>query len=185
MRLPEVSLVKTIRKQIGLNQTELAREARVSQSVIARLESGKIDPSYTKMKRIFSALERLGKGKLLTARDIVNKNIVSIQPNKSIRYAVNIMKKKGISQIPVMEDGVSVGSLSEKDIIEKIASEENIENISLIPVKDAMSDAFPTIDLGSSLGVISIMLEYYPALLVTDNGKMKGIITKADMLKLM
>ena len=62
MRLPEVGLVKTIRKQIGVNQTELAKEARVSQSVIARLESGKIDPSYTKMKKIFSALEKLGKG---------------------------------------------------------------------------------------------------------------------------
>ena len=82
MRLPEVSLVKTIRKQIGVNQTELARAANVSQSIIARLESGKIDPSYTKMRKIFFALERLGKGKILRARDIINKNIVAVAKNQ-------------------------------------------------------------------------------------------------------
>jgi len=185
MRLPEVNIIKTVRKQIGISQTQLAREARVSQSIIARVESGKIDPSYTKMKKIFSALEKLGKGKILRARNILNKNVVSVSSNKSIRYAVKIMKKKGISQLPVIDNDVVVGSLSERDIIEKIATEENIDNISLIPVKDIMGDAFPMIDIDSSLGVISLMLEYYPALLITDSGKLKGIITKADLLKLM
>ena len=98
---------------------------------------------------------------------------------------LNIMRKKGISQVPVIENGIVVGSLDEKAIIEKIATEENIGNISLVPVKEVMGDTFPMIDIDSSLGVITLMLEYYPALLITDNGKLKGIITKADLLKLM
>jgi len=185
MRLPELDIIKNIRKQAGVNQTELAKAARVSQSLIARIESGKVDPSYGKVKKILSALEKIGKGRIFTAKDIMNKKLVAISPNASVRDAASIMKKKNISQMPVIDNDVVVGSLSEKNIIEKISSEESIDNISLIAVKDIMREAFPQVDKDSMLSIISLMLEYYPAVLVTDKGKIKGIITKADLLKLM
>jgi predicted transcriptional regulator len=185
MGLPELETIKNIRRQIGVNQTELAKAAKVSQSLIARIESGKVDPSYGKVKKILSALEKIGKGKILTAIDIMNKKVVAITSNASIRDAASIMKRKNISQMPVIDNDVVVGSISEKNIIEKISSEESIDNISLIAVKEIMKDAFPQVDKDSMLSIISIMLEYYPAVLVTDKGKIKGIITKADLLKLM
>lgn len=185
MRLPELETIKSIRKQVGINQTDLAKAAGVSQSLIARIESGRVDPSYAKTRQIFSALERIGKGKFLTAKEIMNKKMLSISSNCSIKEAASIMKKKNISQMPVTEDDVVVGSISEDNIIEKISSEDSIENISLIPVKEAMKDPFPLVDKDSILSFISLMLEYYPAVLVTDKGRLKGIITKSDLLKLM
>jgi len=185
MRLPELENIKNIRKQAGINQTELAKAANVSQSLIARIESGKIDPSYTKVKKLFASLENMGKGKILTVRDIMNKKVSSIGPTDSVKDAATIMKKKNISQIPVIDNDTVVGSVSEKNIIEKITSEESIDNIALIPVRDVMRDAFPLVDKDSVLSVVSLLLEYYPAVLVTDRGKINGIITKADLLKLM
>src|SRR3989338_6123310 len=146
MRLPDVSIVRKMRKQIGINQTQLAREAGVSQSLIARIESGKVDPTYSKTRDIFVALEKMGKCRILTAHDIMNKKVVSIRPNTSLREAATMMRKKGISQIPVIDNDIIVGALSEKTIIESVSQVKSIENLSLVPVKEVMNDAFPLID---------------------------------------
>ncbi len=185
MRLPDLSVVRKMRKQIGINQTQLAREAGVSQSLIARIESGKVDPTYSKTRDIFIALEKMGRGKILIARDIMNRKIVSIRPNASLRETAALMRRKGISQIPVIDNDVIVGSLSEKTIIESVAHGKSIDNLSLVPVRDVMSDAFPTIDESAPVSMVSLLLEYNSAILVTKKGKTLGIITKADLLKLM
>ena len=48
--------LKKIRVQLGITQSELARVAGVSQSLIAKLESGLVDPSFSTMKAISEAL---------------------------------------------------------------------------------------------------------------------------------
>jgi predicted transcriptional regulator len=57
--LPPLEEIAQKRRLLGLKQAELAKLAGVSQSLIAKLESGKIDSSYTKVKTIFEALEKL------------------------------------------------------------------------------------------------------------------------------
>ena len=185
MRLPDLSVIKKMRKQIRMNQTALAKEAGVSQSLIARIESGKVDPAYSKTRDIFIALERLGKGRILTAKDIMNRKVTSVRPNTSLREAASLMRKKGISQIPVIDNDVVIGSLSEKTVIENVAQGKSIENISLVPVKDIMNDTFPLIEESAPMSMVSLLLEYNSALLISNKGKIVGIITKADLLKLM
>ena len=185
MRLPELKTIRSIRKQIGINQTQLAKEARVSQSLIARIESGKVDPSYSKAKHIFLALESIGRGKILCAKDIMSKRVAIIRSNVSVKDAAKTMKAKKISQIPVVDDGVVVGSISEKTIIDKVAQGLKLDNLALVPIRDLMEEAFPQIDENSHISVVSTLLEYHPAILVTSKGKINGIVTKADLLKLM
>lgn len=48
---------KLLRQQAGLSQVELARLAQVSQSFIAKLESGKIDPTYSRVLRLEHVLQ--------------------------------------------------------------------------------------------------------------------------------
>ena len=184
MKLPELKTIKSMRKHAGINQTELAKASGVSQSLIARIETGKVDPAYSRVKDIFSALESLGTEKALVAEKIMNRKVISVKSNTSVREAASVMKKRGISQMPVIDYDVVVGSVSESGIIERIAS-NSIENVSLVPVKDVMEDAFPQVDSSTPLGVISMLLEYNAAVLVSEKGKIKGIITKADVLKLM
>lgn len=184
MRLPELKTVRTIRKQIGINQTQLAQAARVSQSLIARIESGKVDPSYAKVKQIFLALENIGKGKIMCARDIMSRHLAAIRSNVSVKEAAKLMKSKKISQIPVVDDGIVVGSFSEKTVIDKVAQGLKLDNLALVPIKDLMEEAFPLIDESTHITVVSTLLEYHPAVIVTNKGKINGIITKADLLKL-
>ena len=56
---PTLEDIAKRRRQLGLKQSELAKMAGVSQSLIAKLEAGTIDSSYTKVKTIFDILERL------------------------------------------------------------------------------------------------------------------------------
>ncbi len=57
--LPPIEEIANKRRLLGLKQAQLAKAAGVSQSLIAKLESGKIDSSYMKVKTIFDTLERL------------------------------------------------------------------------------------------------------------------------------
>ena len=52
-----VEKIGEIRRVLGLTQTELAKLSGVSQSLIAKIESRKIDPAYSKVIAIFEALE--------------------------------------------------------------------------------------------------------------------------------
>ena len=51
------TLIKMIRKQIGMPQEVLARKAKVPQSTISRIEKGQGDPSLATLRRILQALE--------------------------------------------------------------------------------------------------------------------------------
>jgi len=56
MQFPPLSYIKKMRKKFGLTQAKLAKMAGVSQSLIAKIESEKIDPSYKIAKKIFTVL---------------------------------------------------------------------------------------------------------------------------------
>ena len=71
-------LLKTIirrRKVLDLTQAKLAKLAGVSQSLIAKVESGKIDPSYSKVMKILETLDRIEKEEQVKAKDIMTKDV--------------------------------------------------------------------------------------------------------------
>ena len=72
----ELNEIRKIRKKIGITQTGLANRAGVSQSLIAKIESGRIDPTYTKTKKIFAALSDLEKKEEIKAEQLMNSKIV-------------------------------------------------------------------------------------------------------------
>ena len=72
-----LALIGKLRRQLGLTQKELARKAGVSQSLIAKVESGLIDPAYSKVVQLFQALEL----ELHTQENVLHaKDIMTISP---------------------------------------------------------------------------------------------------------
>ena len=183
--LPSIEEVAKKRRIMGLTQQKLARLAGVSQSLIAKLESQKIDPSYTKVKAIFDALERLQTETEVRAEDVLHNEVVGVQKIDPVSKAVQTMANYGYSQLPVFDGEHAVGSISEKTIIGKVSAGKDLNQISKRSVGDVMEEAFPQVGEEAPLPLISSLLHVYPAVLISKKGKVVGIVTKADLLKML
>jgi len=182
---PSLEEIAKKRRQLGLKQAQLAKLAGVSQSLIAKLEAGTIDSSYTKVKTIFDTLEKLEvKGKI-QAEKVPHADVLSIQKEEPISKVVNLMKDHQYSQIPVFNGKQSVGSISEKTILRQILEGKDLEQLSALPCEEIMEEAFPQVSEEAPLSLISSLLQTYPAVLVTKKGNVVGIITKADLLRML
>ena len=172
----ELSEIKKIRKSLGLTQTDLAKRANVSQSLIAKIESGKIDPTFTKTKKIFDTLNDLENKEEIKAEELMNRKVVSISPVDSIKESVGKMKKFEISQMPVLDGHNVVGLVSESTLLDALMGNKSKK------IADIMEESPPTVSKTASIKVVSSLLRHYPVVLVSDSGKLAGLITKADLL---
>ena len=182
---PQLEDIAEKRRRLGLKQAELAKIAGVSQSLIAKLESGKTDSSYKKVKTIFDALERLEVKTKIQAGKVLRNEIVSVQKTESVSKVVQLMKKRGYSQIPVFDGKQPVGSITEKTILRQILEGKDLAAISALPAADVMEESFPQVGEDAPLPLISSLLQVYSAVLVSKKGVVVGIITKADLLRIL
>jgi predicted transcriptional regulator len=182
---PTLEDIAKRRRQLDLKQSELAKAAGVSQSLIAKLEAGTIDSSYTTVKTIFDVLDRIEFKNKIQAEKVIHNEVVSVQKNEPISKVVKLMKEHGYSQIPVFDGKQSVGSLSEKAILRQILEGKDLEQISRLPTEDIMEEAFPQISEDAPLSLITSLLQSYSAVLVSRKGVIVGIITKADLLRML
>ncbi len=177
----EIENLKRIRKKLNLTQKQFANAAHVSQSMIAKIESGTLDPTYSKIKHIEQAIKELSKEKEMTAKGIMTRNIISVKATEKANDVIRLMTKKSISQVPVMKEGKIIGMVSERTIIEKMAKKD----ISALRAKDIMDETPPMISENTPLSVMNSLITHYPMLIVTEKGELKGIVTKSDLIKSM
>jgi predicted transcriptional regulator len=78
-----------------------------------------------------------------------------------------------------------VGSISEKTILRQILAGKDLSQISALPAEEIMEEAFPQIDEDAPLSLISSLLQTYSAVLVSRKGNVVGIVTKADLLRML
>lgn len=182
---PDVEDIARKRRQLGIKQAELAKLAGVSQSLIAKLEAGKIESSYTKVKAIFNVLERLETKSKIQAEKVLHNEVVSVQKGQQVSKVVRLMKDHGFSQIPVFEGKHPVGSISEKTILSQIMAGKDLDQISGLLVEQIMEETFPQVTEDAPLSLISSLLQTYSAVLVSRRGNIVGIITKADLLRML
>lgn len=176
----DITKLKQMRKQLGLTQTEFARAANVSQSLIAKVEAGNIDPTYSKVQQIFEALDRLSKKKELSARDVMAKSIITAKLNDKVVDIVKIMQKKWISQVPVIDGNKIVGLLTEGHLLERMG-----EDVTQLKVKDVMVSPPPIVNEDTKISVLNSLIMFYPILIVAKKGEFVGVVTKSDLLSKM
>lgn len=173
----DITQLKKIRKQLDMTQFQFAKEARVSQSMIAKIESGRLDPTYSKVKQIEEAIENLTKHHEKTAREIMNKNLISVKPSEKVVEIIKLMNKYGISQIPVIENKKIIGLVSEFSILSK-----DLGELKSLTAKEVLVDAPPIISPNAEMKILKQLLRFYPLVLVEDGGNFTGLITKADLV---
>jgi len=186
MAFPRVEDIKKMRKQMDLTQNELARMSSVSQSTIAKLERGNIAASYQIVTRVFEALENEGRKRKInrTARDVMHSPIISIEKGATLAEASELMKRKGYSQLPVISSDNVAGSISDQIILDKLREGIELHELSAIRIEEVMNEGYPVIPEHTPVETVASILASSPAVLVSRKGKLSGIITKSDLLKL-
>lgn len=113
---------------------------------------------------------------------VMNKNVTLIHPDKSIRYAGQILKAVDIGCLVVMDHERISGILTERDIVQKAVSSGLDANN--VRVKDVMSSNVITIDSKESVEEAVDIMEKkrIKKIPVVDNGKLVGIVTMTDLL---
>jgi len=174
--------LKKIRVQLGITQSELARAAGVSQSLIAKLESGLVDPSFSTMKSISEALRSQIRIEGKKASEVMSKPVISIQSTVTISESVNAMKKNGISQLPVYSGTRLVGSITENQIVQLLSALDDPRSILGKPISSYLQPTFPIVSADTPVEALFSLFKFVPAILVASGDKVEGVITKIDML---
>ncbi|MCL4332970.1 MAG: CBS domain-containing protein [Candidatus Thermoplasmatota archaeon] len=176
-----------MRKNLGISQKELARASGVSQSYIARLEKGDINPTYERVRKIYDYLSQSGmraETLELTADMIMTAGVISCRLDDSMLGAMNIMREKGYSQLPVVtREGKNVGTITDSVLNDLLIGGTTLESLKRLMVSKAMIPPLPVLHRSSPVSMIYPMLRYFSAVLISDGGEIKGIVTKADVLK--
>ncbi|MFW6384584.1 MAG: CBS domain-containing protein [Halodesulfurarchaeum sp.] len=174
MHLPTSQDLRERRLSLDLTQSALADRAGVSQPLIARIEGGDVDPRLSTLRRIVEALDEV-EGEVVRAGSLMHDDVVAVEPDDPVSLAVKRMQEEGYSQLPVLSNDIPVGSISDSDVIN--AGEDVGEK----PVREVMSESFPTVSLDATLEEVRSLLDHYKALIVTAEGETAGIITQADV----
>ncbi|MCZ7356728.1 MAG: CBS domain-containing protein [Candidatus Methanoperedens sp.] len=183
MFLPAPDDMKKLRLELGLTQHDLASRAGVSQPLIARIESGDVDPRLSTLGKIFNAFDAARKEKVIV-KDIMHSPIIHTSSDSSVEDAARIMEKHGFSQMPVIDNGVPVGSISTDQIVSSM-TDQDIKKVSHLLVRNIMGESFPTVSPIADTNSVSRILEKNPAVLVLEKGRVIGMITKHDIMKML
>jgi len=169
----ELSDIKRLRVKVGLSQTALAKKVGVSQAHIAKIESGKVDPRFSTVEKIFRCLKEEEKdhcAKYMTPR------IYGVQVDDSLATASKIMRDRGVSQVIVFRDETVVGMITEEDLL-------RYPGHSSASADKAMSEAPPMVSGTTSSDTVKELLLEFPAVVVVDRDRAVGIITRSDLIR--
>jgi cystathionine beta-synthase len=107
------------------------------------------------------------------------RELVTVAPDERVAAALAKMNEMGLTQIPVLEDGKSVGSLRENHLLSKVFADRDLLEA---PVSELMDKGFPTVDVDDDVNQVSRKLRSSPAVLIEEYGRITGIITRHDVL---
>jgi predicted transcriptional regulator len=186
IRIPELTQIKKHREELQLNQRQLAKMCDIQPSYLSMIESGSCDPSYkilVKISNVLNSQIQKNLDKLTNAGKILITNLVTAKRSDSLDETVKIMKSKNFSQIPVTDSHGCVGLITENSMIDYLKNHDEALFYSA-KVKDAMEVPPPSIDVDTKIDS-SIMELLYDSrcILVTNKGKLCGIITKIDAIR--
>jgi len=114
-------------------------------------------------------------------RDIMQKNVIAIQEDKSALDAAKLISEKDISFLVILKDDKPIGVITERDFVRKIAAQD--KQASLIPLSEIMSYKFRWVEPSTEIeDAVQKMLNHnIRRLIVLEDEKLVGVITQTDL----
>ena len=106
--------------------------------------------------------------------------LVSVGPGASVREALDLIEEHNVSQLPVLEEGQPVGSVTESALLGAVMEDPaRLAN----EIREVADEPFPVVDADAELSEITSRLtRQNPAILVAENGSVSGILTRYDVI---
>ncbi len=176
-----LSELRKRRVALGIPLHDAARAVGRSDATISRVERGRIRASFELVQKLRDYLEHEEEARAprLTVGDVMHTPLVTVHASDLLSAAAQTLRAHGYSQVPVVDDGRVVGSLSESVALRAIAEAPGRK----LKVGTLVQPAYPIVDLAFPAELASGLLGRYPALLVARSGEPEGIVTKADLIR--
>ncbi|MEM7370079.1 MAG: pyridoxal-phosphate dependent enzyme [Bacteroidota bacterium] len=128
----------------------------------------------------------LDKGTMVTAQEILqnkseNQELIILTSDQTLSEAIKLMREADVSQLPVSQNGVIIGSLNESQVLNTILDDPSLKDG---PLSQAISDPFPYVLPTTRMSAISkLITKDNPAVLVQSTPQKVDIITKYDLIQ--
>ncbi len=120
---------------------------------------------------------------MLTAKDIMTKEVVSVRRDTPVREALQLMLVNEISGVPVVkEDMTLVGIVTEKDLLRLLHGQQGTKGKT---VEEFMTQPAVHFEADESLEEICECLDNvtFRRVPVTKEGKVIGIVSRPDVIR--
>lgn len=135
---------------------------------------------WLREKRLLPAEIRMLQDIIIAKRNGKSRELIYLNPKDKVKTAIEALSTKGFSQLPVIDNGESVGSIREAKLTRTLLVNPNLLDAY---IEDVMEPSFPTLDERMELTVVRKYLSDSPAILVTEYGRIIDIITRYDILE--
>ena len=114
-------------------------------------------------------------------RDIMQKNVITIENVKKAHDAAIILKEREISFLVAVKEGKPIGIVSERDIVRKIVADNN--DAQTTQLETIMSKNFKWVEPNASIesAVQKMLNSNIRRLVVLENENLVGVITQTDL----
>ena len=108
-----------------------------------------------------------------------NEDIVYVTSDALVKDALELITKKGYSNIPVMLNRKAIGCVRENKLMARLLNNKELLEAS---VKEVMTDCVPVLDAKTELSKVKEVMKENTAVLVSDFGRITDIITRYDLI---
>ena len=114
-------------------------------------------------------------------RDIMEKNVVTIEDDKTALDAANLISEKDVSFLVIMKNNIPIGVLSESDFVKRLAADD--KKASEVIVSEIMSSNFRWVEPETEIedAIQKMLNNNVRRLVILDNSKLAGVITQTDL----
>jgi cystathionine beta-synthase len=110
--------------------------------------------------------------------------LVTVQAHQKVRDAVALLHEHRVSQLPVVsahDPSSVVGSIGERGLLKHAVDDAAVLNADIV---DVMEPPFPAVSSGDPVReAVELLVGDRQALMVTEQGRATGILTRADLLE--
>ena len=119
----------------------------------------------------------------LKVRDVMVREVVTVDEDSSIKEAVDIMNEFQIGSLIVLEKGKAKGIVTERDFLRRVTAEA--KDIMNTKVKEIMTTPLVVVEPGTDLEeAMKLMFKNkIKKLAVVDSNKLVGIVTLTDIAR--